>query len=198
MKKGRKLDPQDDMVTTLFDVINMAEIKNAQRAKETDECSASECSAKSHRDKPHPAYRAEARLADNATADDAARAAAKAAADVDEWNRRRQSWSRLRAGSAKMEQAGAGSRVGPARDSGADSVHDSDLASLLHRSEVTMLTAGALAKLPEHKLRQASGSEPSPKSEKGFEAAERPPAVARAEPDQKIKFPALRDYAQVH
>ena len=118
----------------------------------------------------------EARLADNATADDAARAAAKAAADVDAWNRQRQSWSKLRAGSAKMEQAGAGSRVGPARNSVADSVP---------RSEVTLLTAGALANLPKHESQRAPGSEPFLKSEKGFRTTERPPAVARTETDQK-------------
>ena len=49
-----------------------------------------------------------------------------------------------------------------------------------------MFTAGALAKLPEHNLRQASGSETSLHSEKGWEAAERPPAVAKSEPDQQI------------
>ena len=84
-EKGHKLDPRDDMVTTLFDVINMAELESAQRAKEIDEVpagenddddNASECSVGSRRDEPHPEYRVEARLADNATADDVARAAA--------------------------------------------------------------------------------------------------------------------------
>ena len=73
-EKGHKLDPRDDMVTTLFDVINMAELESAQRAKEIEEVSAggsdnddnaSQCSAGSRWDEPHPGYRVEPRLAGN-------------------------------------------------------------------------------------------------------------------------------------
>ena len=49
-----------------------------------------------------------------------------------------------------------------------------------------MLTEGALARLPNHSLQQAADSEPSIHSDKGFEAPERPPAVAAAEPEQQM------------
>jgi hypothetical protein len=184
-EEGRTPEPKDDMITTLLDVINMAELESAQRAKDTEEVSAdgsdndnnaSQCSAGSRRDEPYPGYRVEPRLAGNATSDDVAQAAAETAADVRAWNRQRGRVDdeTLIFPSATLEQAGAGSRVGPASYSVIDSIHDFDLASLCHKSEVTMLTSGALAKLPEHNLRKASGSETSLHSEKGWEAPERP------------------------
>ena len=97
-EEGRTLEPQDDMITTLFDIINMSEIESAQRSKETEEVSAdgsdnddnaSQCSAGSRREEPHPEYRVEAKLPDSATPDEVAQAAAKTAADVREWNRQR-------------------------------------------------------------------------------------------------------------
>ena len=196
-EEGRTLEPQDDMITTLFDVINMAEIESAQRAKETDEVSAdgsdnddnaSQCSAGSRREEPHPGYRVEAKLPDNATPDEVAQAAAKTAADVREWNRQRGRVDdeTLIFPPTTLEEAGAGSRVGPASYSVMDSVHDSDFASLCPKSEVTRLTSGALAQLPELSLRKTSGSETSLHSEKGWEATERPPAIARSEPEQQI------------
>ena len=86
---------------------------------------------------------------------------------------------------AKPGQAGAGSTVSAASQGIAESFHDSDMASVLQRSEGTMLTEGALARLPDHGLLQAAESEPSLHSEKGFVAPERPPAVAKAEPEQR-------------
>jgi hypothetical protein len=173
----------------------MVEIESAQRAKEIEEVSAggsdnddnaSQCSAGSRRDEPHPGYHVEPRPAGNATADDVAQAAAETAADVEEWSRQRRGVDdeTLIFPSATLEQAGAGSRVGPASYSVIDSIHDSDLASLCHKSEVTMLTSGALTRLPAHNLRKASDSETSLHSEKGWEAAERPPAIAKSEPGQ--------------
>ena len=97
-EEGRALEPQDDLITILFDIINMAEIESPQRSKKTEEVSAdgsdnddnaSQCSAGSRREEPHPGYRVEAKLPDNATPDEVAQAAAKTAADVREWNRLR-------------------------------------------------------------------------------------------------------------
>ena len=52
--------------------------------------------------------------------------------------------------------AGAGPRVSAANPGVAESFHDSDLASVLPRSEVTLLTEGALAALPDHAALQAA------------------------------------------
>ena len=59
------------------------------------------------------------------------------------------------------------------------------MASVLPRSEVTLLTEGVLVRLPDHAALQAAESSSSIGSEKGFPALERPPAVAKAEPEQK-------------
>ena len=135
---GHRLDPRDDMISTLFDIINMLDIKGAQRSQEFDEASvggddednASDCSAGSRRDAPHPDYRVEARLGNT---EDAELAAATTAKDVAAWERQRRGVSdeALLFSPAKPGQAGAGSSVGPASHGDAESFHASGIVSVM-------------------------------------------------------------------
>ena len=120
---------------------------------------------------PHPHYTVEPMLEN---ADDAEQAAA-ATADLILRRSRRDDDTLLfntaegRRGAGKV---GADPRVSAANAVVADSSHPSDLASVIARTEVTMLAAGALAAMPDHAGLQASESI-GIGSEKGFVTAER-------------------------
>ena len=84
-------------------------------------------------------------------------------------------------------EVGVGYWANPAESDGAESFHASDMASVAARTEVTLVTEGAAAALPDHAGPEIAESL-TIGSVAGWEATERPPAVPGLPPQPKGNF----------
>ena len=89
----------------------------------------------------------------------------------------------LEEGRRDAGEVGVDPWVNPADSVVAESLHPSDIASVVARTEITLLTEGAVAAMPDHSGPQATESI-GIGSEAGFVTTERPNAVVQGLPEQ--------------
>ena len=147
--------------------MNLAELEQDQLLQDVEEGSsgddegdaASVDSAGSQREAPHSQYTVEQKL-ESADAAELEKAAADAADFIFRMNRNDDATMlfSLEEGRRDAGEVGVDSWANPADSVVAESLHPSDLASVVARTEITLLTEGAVAAMPDHSGPQATES----------------------------------------